>query len=392
MYLVFQKPVEELEEILGIDVPPQPEVTLSTITSTTVSLYWRPPDHHSSLVRSIQVNGINSWSITNRLIRFADPSSVGPIDRALSSVAVNNLKPGNHYGIRAVATNGVGNSSTSRLIQVQTIPEDGHRGTKLLAIMDSGYEKPSLPSRRSSPTTSTTESSPSQSVTGASGKGDVDSDETVTRLAKKLDALRRQKEEIERQLAEEVEEAESSKATLTRERDDLRRVLEEKEKASLEFKKQVNELEKQCKATQRRKSAKERTLQQKKSERQKMKDQMSKWELESLDMRTQSDTKRRESSQLEEEHTEKMVNTQKQIEGAHAESKVLEEEIQDWGKKIKILEEERRRADQEQDEEEQEGERREKEEEQAHEAKVQELQATYAALWRITSQVRPLPI
>ena len=64
VYLVFQKPVEELEEILGLDVPPQPEVTLSAISSTTVSLYWKPPDHHSSVVRSIQVNGINSRSVS----------------------------------------------------------------------------------------------------------------------------------------------------------------------------------------------------------------------------------------------------------------------------------------------------------------------------------------
>ena len=301
---------------------------------------------------------------------------------------MNNLKPGSHYGIRAVATNEVGNSSTSRLVQVQTIPEDGHQGTKLLAIMDSSYEKPKVPMRRDSHAAPTAESSQLQSVTDPSEKSDSDSDETVARLTKKLDSLRRQKEEIERQLAEEIEEAENSKATLTRERDDLRGTVEEKEKASLEFKKQVNELEKQCKAAQRRKSAKERALQQKKSERQKMKDEMSKWEFESLNMRTDSDSKRRESKQLEDDHAEKMANAQQQIREAHAASKVLEEEIQNWGKKIKILEEDRKRADREQNEEEQEADRREKEEELVHEAKVQELQATYAALWRITSQVR----
>ena len=59
VYLVFQKPVDELEEVLGIDVPPMPDISLSSITSNTILLYWKPPEnYHSPLRQSIQINGI----------------------------------------------------------------------------------------------------------------------------------------------------------------------------------------------------------------------------------------------------------------------------------------------------------------------------------------------
>lgn len=53
------KPREELEELLGLDIPTIPEVSLAGITSDSVLLYWKPPDIQStSLKLAIQVNGI----------------------------------------------------------------------------------------------------------------------------------------------------------------------------------------------------------------------------------------------------------------------------------------------------------------------------------------------
>lgn len=54
------KPREELEELLGLDIPPVPEISLAGITSDSVLLYWKPPDSQiSALKLSIRVNGIN---------------------------------------------------------------------------------------------------------------------------------------------------------------------------------------------------------------------------------------------------------------------------------------------------------------------------------------------
>ena len=60
IYQIYQKPVSELVEVLGIDIPPIPEVALAGITTDSVLLYWRPPDnYHSPLRHFVQVNGIN---------------------------------------------------------------------------------------------------------------------------------------------------------------------------------------------------------------------------------------------------------------------------------------------------------------------------------------------
>ena len=51
--------MEELQELLGLDIPPIPEVSLAGITSDSVLLYWKPPDNQAaSLKHTIEVNGI----------------------------------------------------------------------------------------------------------------------------------------------------------------------------------------------------------------------------------------------------------------------------------------------------------------------------------------------
>ena len=51
--------MEELQELLGLDIPSIPEVSLSGITPDSVLLYWKPPDTQTaSLKHTIEVNGI----------------------------------------------------------------------------------------------------------------------------------------------------------------------------------------------------------------------------------------------------------------------------------------------------------------------------------------------
>ena len=59
LWQINQKPMEELQELLGLDIPPIPEVSLAGITSDSVLLYWKPPDNQAaSLKHTIEVNGI----------------------------------------------------------------------------------------------------------------------------------------------------------------------------------------------------------------------------------------------------------------------------------------------------------------------------------------------
>ena len=51
--------MEELQELLGLDIPPVPEVSLAGITPDSVLLYWKPPDNQAAnLKHTIEVNGI----------------------------------------------------------------------------------------------------------------------------------------------------------------------------------------------------------------------------------------------------------------------------------------------------------------------------------------------
>ena len=64
LWQINQKPVEELQELLGLDIPPTPEVSLAGITSDSVLLYWKPPDNQAaSLKHTIEVNGIKGSPI-----------------------------------------------------------------------------------------------------------------------------------------------------------------------------------------------------------------------------------------------------------------------------------------------------------------------------------------
>ena len=66
IWQIYQKPVDELVELLGLDIPPVPDVSLGGISSDSVLLYWKPVDNQSaSLKHAIQVNGIKGWSCVN---------------------------------------------------------------------------------------------------------------------------------------------------------------------------------------------------------------------------------------------------------------------------------------------------------------------------------------
>jgi hypothetical protein len=58
---VLSKPVEELINLLGLEVPVAPLVSLAGIKADGVLLHWKPPDQRASVVKYvIRINGIDS--------------------------------------------------------------------------------------------------------------------------------------------------------------------------------------------------------------------------------------------------------------------------------------------------------------------------------------------
>ena len=67
IWQIYKKPVDELVTLLGLDIPPAPEVSLAGITSDSVVLYCKPPDQqYASFTHSIHVNGIKGKHPTRR--------------------------------------------------------------------------------------------------------------------------------------------------------------------------------------------------------------------------------------------------------------------------------------------------------------------------------------
>lgn len=63
IYEIYQKPLADLVDVLGIDIPPLPDVSLAGITTDSALLYWKPPENYNAPLRHfIQVNGINGIS------------------------------------------------------------------------------------------------------------------------------------------------------------------------------------------------------------------------------------------------------------------------------------------------------------------------------------------
>jgi hypothetical protein len=71
IWQIYQKPVEELVDLLGIEIPPVPQVSLAGITAESILLYWKPTDFQSvSLRYVIQVNGIKGECLGSSCLRI----------------------------------------------------------------------------------------------------------------------------------------------------------------------------------------------------------------------------------------------------------------------------------------------------------------------------------
>lgn len=70
IWQIYQKPVEELVDLLGIEIPPVPQVSLAGITAESILLYWKPTDLQSVTLRYvIQVNGIKGKCLGRGCLR-----------------------------------------------------------------------------------------------------------------------------------------------------------------------------------------------------------------------------------------------------------------------------------------------------------------------------------
>ncbi|KAK5171008.1 uncharacterized protein LTR77_004152 [Saxophila tyrrhenica] len=357
---VLHKPLNELSNLLGFELPATPRIDLAGIKSDGAVIHWTLPEKPRQKKEhkyTVHLNG----------------AAIGSVSIYESAITITGLQPGTFYIVRVALVNNQEFGSKSLPIRFCTKPaasgdyfivqQDGHetdadglqeavprirpyRGLKDIAPASpvsapmaregsSGLAPRRVSGRRPSPTN-----------LGLGEKHDPQPDdseapegaETIQQLTEKLDALRRENDEAERAAKDEEEEELKQKEDLIKERDELRAEVNEKEKASRNLKREVNTLERQNTAAQNERAKQERLLQQKVQERQKLKDDMTRWERETEAMKEETERTRQDKElYLQQMAQEKEALRVKLAEEA-AHVRVLDDEVKEKTSEIKKLE------------------------------------------------------
>lgn len=399
VYQVFLKPVGELIALLGLEVPAQPNASLAGIKADGVTLHWKLGD-----------NTVTKWQITINGI------GVGELGPKETSVTLYGLQPEQSYTARLVAHNAhfqtasppvrfttlpassnlfyqeardEGDVDETDQPQQQQLQHPRHPMLKPAKALFDPIQVPSaqpmvrehsssLSQRRN---TQARRVSPILTDIATTHAGDDNTSEAVRDLTSKLDILRRDNEEAERQEREEQDEFESSRTALEDERDRYRKMLKEKDDTSRDLKKEVTRLERANTSVQGGKNTAERKLQHKLNDRQKMKDDISRWDREVEEMKLAVQRLLEQKELLEEETEAKLDAYRDQLAKSQESNKSLEEDIKDTSMQIKSLEQEKRKnSDGEVDAAQQAPDALD-EEERAFEGRLRSLQSRYTEAW-----------
>ncbi|KAF1851569.1 uncharacterized protein K460DRAFT_269167 [Cucurbitaria berberidis CBS 394.84] len=359
-YQVLSQPVEKLVQVLGLEVPVAPLVSLAGIKADGVLLHWKPPDQRASVLKYvIRINGID----------------IGDISPQETSITIENLQPGRHYTVRIVTLNSSNFQAPSVPIRLRTLPADSDqyyspnppkdtqptsgdedftptpiiRPNKSRADVIQPFVAPLMTrehsnstSRLRRPDVGRRSSPASQTADQArSAQEAVEGTDSIRQLTEKLDALRRDLDDMERQIQDEDQEFVTQKAILADKRDEKKVALKEKEDASRDLRKEVASLERQNAAAQARRAQQEKILRQKEAERQKLKDDVARWTREAGELRETAEKVKKERDEYEDASAKRI----QAVKDKHAEeiqtNKCLEDAIREKGIQIKALEEER---------------------------------------------------
>ncbi|RKF84085.1 putative fibronectin type iii domain-containing protein [Golovinomyces cichoracearum] len=363
------KPVPELINILGVDVPDPPEVCLAGIKSDSVTLHWSKPDPLKPVIKYfIQVNGLN----------------VGETSRLETAITVTGLRPVHYYNIRIISVGSNNFQAGSLVIRLQTYGKNGRpildnneehselnfqgtdsnsgdntyhnshgvcvEATALPECLSNSHReittsvsgvKNSSQRRNAGGATSArkhSHSTTSAETTPSSMRAILESKETAQKLTEELDSINREREKI---AAETVKEAEDFKilfAELCNDRDEKKNMLKEREEASEKLKKEVYHAERLNRHAQTRKSQKEKLLKEKIAERSKIREDIKRWRKEIEDMKVERGHWRGEREKAEKNDQIKVADLNEEIKRCQATLNSFEEEIRVKGSQINQLE------------------------------------------------------
>ena len=300
---------------------------------------------------------------------------MGEINRGETSVQVTGLKPAHFYSIRVIASSSANFSTLGQLIRLRTLPSAGAKSdgsyideasesVEVSENSEAAAVRPAPPQYESNTVqTMARESTGTTTKRTASGRRNsppsltieqpayhtnhvpsVEQDSTpgsVDRLTRRLESLRQEQQDLDRQMQEEDTQSKKSLAELANERDRLRQVLKEREDATTELRKLGRSLDNSHRVAQSRRVQTEQSLNQKKAERQKMQDDIDRWQAEVTAMQQDTQCMLDQMSGVSRAKDQDALQMRKTIEEEQATIKPLEEDIRARGVEIKTMEKER---------------------------------------------------
>jgi hypothetical protein len=194
------------------------------------------------------------------------------------------------------------------------------------------------PGRRNSPASQTVDQA-------RSAHEAADSLQSIKELTERLDALRREIEEVEKQIQDDEEEYKMQKVAFEEKRDEKKLVLKEKEDTSRDLRKEAASLERTNASAQARRTQQEKLLHQKEAERKKLKDDIERWTREAGELRASAVSIEQERIHLETTGEANVEALKRQYAEELLTNRSLEEVIREKGTQIKALEKERELLD-----------------------------------------------
>ncbi|KAK7207577.1 hypothetical protein BZA70DRAFT_300916 [Myxozyma melibiosi] len=346
---LLQIPIPTLVQLLGIDIPAPPHVSLDAITSDSVTLHWSLPDRASSVAKHvIQMNGQN----------------VGESEKRETTVTITGLNPDQVYGVRVLAVNSNHYSAAGQLIRLRTrrkaedlilthirpvtreLSDDSQPSTPTKQVSKDASSTVTTSFKRNGMRSTSSSSTPRHSSPSShhntpdrqSSFAAATQPYTIESLAAELEQIRSEISEVIAQHAHAEEEYAAAESALVSELATLREKRKEEDVARSQMRGESKALEESKRMLEAQKTKVEKTVKQKTESIEKIKNDFEKWENEINAGEGRKDEIERQIVELENQIREKEKSNRIALRDGHKRINELEEEIRGLIAKVKKAE------------------------------------------------------
>ncbi|KAI9171735.1 hypothetical protein HJFPF1_01226 [Paramyrothecium foliicola] len=362
------KPVPDLINILGVDVPEPPDVSLAGIRADAATLSWtRPPSNRPVQKYTIQVNGVH----------------VGDSPGNEVAITVTGLKPDHFYNIRVVAIGPNNFQAGSPVVRLRTFGKDGkprlgdsrlptsfaeHDTPRIGTVEeseDAGPQKSSVPSVEAAPVLDGTAIAARDTATTAPGQrrntvnrrhspsvASMDQPPlkspildgpqlSLDELNRKFEAIRKEIDDTLSLYAKDEAESQSQEDELRKEKERKRLALKEKDEQTAQLKSMVRTTMEQMRAAEKERAKREQQLKDKENKKSKVRDNITKLENEIERMKRDRQGFEAQKTELEQKRDCDVCKLDEANSELQENCTELEAELKDKGKQLQDLKEAR---------------------------------------------------